>query len=168
MNANICVAAPSGQPMMKQHGHASVSPAVIELYTQSWFMQITPRQCQEKDTDTDTDTVAQIQTQQHRHDIAAQTQTQQHRQAAGVAVSKARRESSYFMPSWFMQITPKQCQDKDQTQQHRQTSCRSGSKKGQKRVLTLHSQLVHGGRHWDASRKLIVAEQGHLQVAAVL
>jgi hypothetical protein len=56
--------------MMKQHGNASVSLAVIEpKYRQSWLMQITPKQCQEKDTDsdTDTDTAAQLQTQQHRH-----------------------------------------------------------------------------------------------------
>ena len=36
-------------------------------------------------------------------DTAQQTeQTQPDRQAAGVAVRKARRESSHFIPSWFM------------------------------------------------------------------
>ena len=89
-------------------------------------MQITPKQCQEKDADTDTDTAAQ--TQQHRHsstDTAAQIQ--QHRQAAGVTVRQAK-----------------------------------------KRVLTFGSQLIHGGRRRNAARELIVAEQDHLQVAAVL
>ncbi len=73
-----------------------------------------------------------------------------------------------YRQSWLMQIMPKQCQEKDQTKAAAQTSCRSGSKKGKKRVLTLHSQLIHGGRRRDAPRELIVAEQGHLQVAAVL
>ena len=65
-----------------------------------------------------------------------------------------------FRQSWLMQITSKQCQEKDQTKAATQTSCRSGSKEGKKRVLTLCSQLIHGGRHRDTARELIVAEQG--------
>jgi hypothetical protein len=76
--------------------------------------------------------------------------------------------SEMFRQSWLMQITSKQCQEKDQTKAATQTSCRSGSKEGKKRVLTLCSQLIHGGRHRDTARELIVAEQGHLQAAAVL
>ncbi len=65
-----------------------------------------------------------------------------------------------FRQSWLMQITSKQCQENDQTKAATQTSCRSGSEEGKKRVLTLCSQLIHGGRRRDTARELIVAEQG--------